>query len=332
MKGQILKGWGMKNFKKLFFFGIVSFLVFLVVVRQIDITDMTGVLKSLNWRFSLAAFLLYFAANILRAFRFDLILGHRIGFWPFLKIVFFQNFYSAFLPFRLGELSYIHMVNKNNINIGHNIASLIGARVMDLSSIIIIFTTALLFSYRGIPGAGNLFLLATGLMIAGVVLGVIFIFYGRNTVNFLESKLSKTRFYDYGAVRYLFEKLKEIADGFLNFKKEKSFLKILTLSLAVWIFIYLSGFALIRGVGVELNLWQAFFVYGFPILIGLTPFFVFGGLGAYEASVIFGLLLFGVNRGTAAAAGLILHAQELLFVVVLAAAAFIISVFLAKKI
>ena len=152
----------MRHIRKIFFFGIASFLVFLLVVRQVDIADIAGVLKSLKWKFSAAAFLLYVAANILRAFRFDLILESRIGFWPFLKIVFFQNFYSAFLPFRLGELSYIHMVNKNNINIGHNIASLIGARVMDLLSIIIIFTAEILFSYQSVPYAGNLFLLAAG--------------------------------------------------------------------------------------------------------------------------------------------------------------------------
>lgn len=321
----------MRNIKKIFFFGIASFLVFLVVVRQVDIADITGVLKSLNWKFSVAAFFLYVAANILRALRFDLILGNRIGFWPFLKIVFFQNFYSTFLPFRLGELSYIHMVNKNNINIGHNIASLIGARVMDLLSIIIIFTTALLFSYKSIPDAGNLFLLTAGLIIVSIIFGIIFIFYSRNTANFLESKLSKTRFYDREITRYLFEKFKEIANGFSNFKKEKSLSNILALSLAVWISIYFGGFVLIRGIGIELNLWQTFFVYGFPILIGLTPFFIFGGLGIYEGSVIFGLLFFGISRGTAAAVGLILHAQELLFVVILAAMAFIISAFLFKK-
>ncbi len=260
-------------------------------------------------------------ANIFRAWRFDLILGKQIGFKRFLNIVFLQNFFSMLLPFRLGELSYIRMVHKNGINIGQNIASLLGARIFDLLSIITIFTIALLVSYQNIPNSADLFLFVGSLMVLGILFLVIFIFYSQRIVNFSEKILPQ----------YFIEKLKEITEGFLNFRKERKLVKVAAQSFIIWILIYLSGFFLIKGTGIELDFWRSLFVYGFPSLVGLLPVFILGGLGFYEGSIILGLTLFGINRQLATTTSLILHVQELLFVIVLAGASFVIFNLYAKR-
>lgn len=308
----------MKRFKKLIFFGLISVAIFIFLFKKISIVDIIIAFKAVDFRFSFIAFGLYITANIFRAWRFDLILGKQVGFKRFLNIVFLQNFFSMLLPFRLGELSYVRMVHKNGINIGHNIASLLGTRIFDLLSIIIIFTIALLFSYQSMPNSANLFLFTGSLMVLGVIFLVIFVFYSQRVVNFSEKILKKFGFYDRKIPQYFIEKSKEVAEGFLNFRKEEKLIKIAAQSFIIWILIYLSGFILIKGAGIELDFWQSFFVYGFPILIGLAPFFVLGGLGFYEGSIILGLTLFGINKEIATTVSLILHVQELLFVGALA--------------
>lgn len=311
----------MKRFKKLIFFGLISIAIFIFLFKKISIADLTTAFRAVDLRFSFIAFSLYIAANIFRAWRFDLILGKQVGFKKFLNIVFLQNFFSMLLPFRIGELSYVHMVRKNGINIGRNIASLLGARIFDLLGIITIFTIALLFSYQGIPNSAGLFLFAGSLMVLGIAFLIIFIFYSQKVVNFSEKILP----------RYFIEKLKETAEGFLNFRKEKKLVKVAAQSFIIWILIFLSGFFLIKGTGIELGFWRSLFVYSLPSLVGFVPVFILGGLGFYEGSIIFGLALFGVNKEIAIAASLVLHVQELLFVIVLAGASVVIIKYAKRK-
>jgi hypothetical protein len=314
-----------KQLKKLIFFGLISIAVFVFLFRKISIADIVNGFKAVDLRFSFIAFSLYIVANIFRAWRFNLILGKQIGFKIFLNIVFLQNFFSMLLPFRLGELSYVRMVHKNGINIGYNIASLLGARIFDLLSIVTIFTIALLVSYQNIPNSADLFLFLGSLMFLGVLFLVIFVFYSQKIVNFSEKILKKLSVYSRKITQYFIEKSKEIAEGFLNFRKERKLVKVAAQSFIIWILIYLSGFFLIKGAGIELDFWQSFFVYGFPSLVGIVPVFILGGLGFYEGSIILGLMFFGINKEIATTTSLILHVQELLFVIVLAGASFIIK-------
>ncbi len=314
----------MKRFKKIIFFGLISVAVFIFLFKKISVADMVIAFKAVDFRFSFIAFSLYITANIFRAWRFDLILGKRIGFKNFLNIVFLQNFFNVLLPFRLGELSYVRMVHKNGINIGHNIASLLGARIFDLLSIITIFSIALLASYKNIPNSADLFLFVGGLMVLGILFLVIFIFYSQGVVNFSEKILKKFGFYNRKIPQYFIGKSKEITEGFLNFRKERKLVKVAAQSFIIWILIFSSGFFLIKGLGIELGFWRSLFVYGFPSLVGLVPVFILGGLGFYEGSIILGLTLFGINKEIATTASLILHVQELLFVIILAGASFVI--------
>ena len=209
----------MKRFKKLIFFGLISIVVFVFLFKEISIANIVAGFKAVDFRFSFIALGLYIAANIFRAYRFNLILNEEISVKKFLRIVFLQNFWNVILPFRLGEISYVHMVHKSGVNIGQNIASLLGARIFDLLSIITIFTIALLFSYQGIPNSASLFLFAGSLMVLGVIFLIIFIFYSQKIVNFSEKILRKLGFYNRKIPQYFIEKSKEITEGFLNFRK-----------------------------------------------------------------------------------------------------------------
>lgn len=311
------------HIKKTVLFGIVSFVIFLLILQQISFEDLTNSFRAVKWQFSLLAFIFYIMANIVRAYRFNLILNKEIGIKIFLRIIFLQNFWGTLLPFRLGELSYIHMVNKNGINIGRNIASLIGARVLDLVSILAIFTITLTVIGSTSDITAILVWPIIILFVAVVVFGAIFIFLGKKIPDFFFLILKKTSFYKFQATQYILEKVKEITNGFFVFREKKILLKISLASLLIWILIYLCGLFLIRGVGINIGFWQMLFVYSFSILIGLVPVFIFNSVGIYEGVLIAGFMFFGINKKAAISMSFILHAQELIFVLILALIGFI---------
>lgn len=313
----------MKSVKKIIFFSLVSFLVFLLLLKQINFSDITSNFKQIQWQFSFLAFMSYIAANIFRACRFSLILNREISLGRFLQIVALQNFWSAILPLRLGEISYLHLVNKNGVKIGPNIASLIGARVLDFLVISGIFFVSLLFVSRSILSIGSLFWAALVILAFLAIAGSTFIFWNQKVIDYLSLIAEKASFGKFKLTPNLLGLLKKVSEGFNVFRGKKILISITLLSFFVWCSIFLSGFFLLNSVGLDMSFGRVLFVYSLPVLASLVPFFVLGGIGIYEASTASGLMLFGVSRELAISASLVIHLQELLFMLVFAAFGFV---------
>lgn len=303
-----------KSVKILIFTGLALVIVYFLL-SEITAGDILNNLKQLDFKFTALAFVLYFAVNLVRAYRFDLILGKSIGRLRFLYIVFIQNFFNIILPFRLGELSYIHLVSKNSdISLGRNITSLIGVRLFDLFAAVTVFVISILWLSNGFIDSMAFFWVGAGLILIIFLVFISLVFCGAKIINFFQK---------YQLSRRIFEKFKEAIEGFSMFREKGLFVKISILSFVIWGMISVGGFFLFKSLNINLNFWQIVFVYALPGILSLTPIFVFGGIGSYEGSIAGGLMLLGISKEMAISDGFILHAQDLAFVLILALVGYI---------
>lgn len=297
--------------------GIAVFILYFLI-KKVNITDFKMMLQSISYGFLLLAFLSYIILNLIRAWRFDLILERQIGFFKILNIVFLQNFWNTFLPFRIGEFSYIYLVNKSgNIGLGKNIASLLGARLMDFFSIAVIFLSSIFFVSSDIGNIRFLTIFSAGLLIIAVLIFLALIWGGGKIKNFIFKLKGKIQ---NKFLSVILEKFEEVLEGFGLFRSRGLVFKVILLSFSIWTLAFIIGIFLFKTANIHLGPWQTSFVYFLPVLLSLSPVYTPAGLGVYEGSLAGGLILFGFESAKAITAGFIIHAGELIFVVILAIA------------
>ncbi len=304
-----------KKFVKFFLASGIAVFILYFLVKKINVIDFRAALQLTDYRFLLLAFISYVILDLIRAWRFDLILEKRVGFFRLLNIVFLQNFFKTILPFHLGELSYVHLVGKNSdVSLGKNIASLIGARLLDFFSIAIIFLLSIFFISSNIGNVRFLTIFSAGLLTIAVLIFLALVWSGGKIKNFI-FKL-KNRIQNKFLLMVL-NKFENTLESFALFQSRGVMFKAILSSFLIWIFVFILGIFLFKSINISIGLWPVVFIYSLPIFLNLVPFYTPAGLGLYESAITTGLVIFGVLKEKAIAASFIIHAQELIFVGIL---------------
>jgi uncharacterized membrane protein YbhN (UPF0104 family) len=281
------------------------------VVRKLSLQDLLRLAHAADARLLVLGLALYLLANLLRARRFRALTDDRIATLPLLRTVLIQNFLNTFLPFRAGEVSYLVMVHRTGaVTAGTNLASLLGARVLDLVAALMIPLLTLPLS-RAWASADLPFAWFAGLTAFGITCLVVGLWQAPALAGWLERRTVPARPWLARALAIAASTLSALA----QLRKGKLLARIGGLTAGCWLLIYLSGYVTLLGVGVAVPFWDAVFAYSFPVVASMTPFYMLGGFGVYEGSIGFGLHLIGVPLATSMAAGVFLHITELLFVV-----------------
>jgi len=308
-----------RKYLNVFLTSIALVIVFLLI-RNIGGRQFLYSITLINWKFSLIAFVLYLAVSTLKAVRFQVLVGTHVNILALLRIVFLQNFFNLILPFKIGDLTYVHLLHqRSQVKLGKNIASLISSRIFDFLSLILIFS-GVVFATNSQARIATLHLtpITTGVFIFFLILLGIFIFASRWLVRLFVAGINWLRLQDNRFIYTLIEKLREFSSAFAELRTNVMFVNVASLSLLIWFLTFIIGIFMFRSVGLTLPNGLALFAYAFPILIGLLPLFIIGNLGFYEGSVIFGLFLVGISRDQAILTSLLLHMQEILFVLTVA--------------
>lgn len=294
----------------------VSFALFYFLLRDLPLSNITRNILNTKWGYTALAFLAYLLCNYFRAYRYELLLNKKILRQKLIPIVFLQNFFNSILPFRVGELSYVLLVrNHQNIEIGENLSSLLGSRILDLVSALGFFVLSLFFISAHIEI--KLVFSAIAVLVVGVLL-LFFLIFGEQLLSrfkppvFLSQKFPRLAGF-----------LSSVANGFFEFRKRHIMFRACLLSLMIMGTTFLMGYFLFQSASIQLSFWSAVFVYTLPLLLSLTPFYGFGGIGGYEGSVGLGLMLLGIGREAAISGAILLHLQELFFLGILAILGFL---------
>ena len=310
----------MKIFRIVFF--ILGLVLFVVLVRRVAGADVAAVFASIDWRLSALAFLCYCGVNLMRMESISLILGGKVPRRRVLSLVFLQNFFNVLFSFS-GDAAYVFLLKRRGtVTLGENLASLLAAKILDFFTLTSVFFGFVMIS--GIPALSSLRAPSALIFAASVSLAALS--FARPSVlpALVAGAGSVVGIGARPAFLRVLKQAQEIAGGFSFFRSRRVAGRVALTTLCNWFLTFLSGFLLLRGVGVTIGFGATLFAYTFPIAAGLTPAFVLGGFGSYEGAFAFGLTRVGIAAGQAIASSVALHVQELGFLLVLAAAGFII--------
>jgi glycosyltransferase 2 family protein len=283
-----------------------------LVVSRLSFGDLETLARGFEFRFLALAFAIYFGANVLRAYRFRLLVGGSVSARTFLRIIFVQNFMNTFLPLRAGEVSYVVMVHRTGgVTAGRSVGSLLAARALDFLAAVLIPLAVSPFS-RAFSTNGRILAWLCAFVLTGALVLAVAVARSEPIANYLTERWVSKRAWVLRAVTLFGDTLRSLG----QLRERHLLSRVVLLSLGAWMLIYASGYALLAGTGLDLAVSDALFAYGFPVIASMTPIYMFGGFGVYEGSVGAGLTMVGVAMGPALASGVLLHAAELAFVVI----------------
>lgn len=297
------------RYARLLFF-LLGIALLVLLARRAGVQDSVRILGALDWWFVALAAVSYLGVNAARVIRLSLILGGRVRNDEFFSLIFIQNFFNVFLSFS-GDVAYVSMLHKKKaVSLGENISSLAVVKVLDLTALAACFFLSLFWVSVPVALRAALFFLLAVAALAGAALA----WFGI-------PRASAGRLVRYLGVRpRVLNVFRDIADGFSVLKDRGLMPGILGATAVNWVLTFLAGFSLLHSAGIAARFGEAMFAYTFPIVASLTPLFVFGGLGSYEASLASGLTLIGIAAGRAIAASIAIHVVELVFVTACGAA------------
>ncbi|MEK7138170.1 MAG: flippase-like domain-containing protein [Patescibacteria group bacterium] len=278
-------------------------------------------LKNISPTFVILAFFLYFLTSLAKAMRFRFSLKNKIGLGKMLNVVFIHSFWNNFLPLRLGEISYLYMINEaKEVSGGENVNSLFLARIFDILIISIIFFISGFLIFRensnvleSIPLA-----LIVSILISSLVILLVAVFYRQKLSQFFSDLSFKNqllnKFFKFISQTFL------VFDQISNIKK----LTIFTASsFVIWILDALSIWAVLFSVGFKFSFVESSFLVVFPAIVGVLPINFVGNFGSFEGVVTGGLVFLSVSVEKALSLSVLLHIQILLFSFILFVFAFL---------
>lgn len=251
----------------------------------------------------------YAGIPIFRTFRYRALFGSAIPFSKLFGIVNIYNFLNEFLPFRSGELVYLYMIKQAGVPAGKNVSSLIVVRLFDFLMVIVIGFGALgILLSQGLHAFGieKYVWLFPVILIAGLVAFALFLRFTNQIVSFFLKPFRRIQ-----RLQHLIQKVEHLALDIVvalrDHMNKKTLIKIILMSLGVWISATVSYWLIFVSLGVPLTLLQMFFVIAFPALALIVPVQGIAHVGTFEAPVIAGFLAVGIDKQIALASSVSGH-------------------------
>ncbi|MES1185495.1 MAG: lysylphosphatidylglycerol synthase transmembrane domain-containing protein [Myxococcales bacterium] len=281
------------------------------VLRQLSWHDLVQLGRAADARLLAVGFACYVVANVLRAWRFRALTGDQIPSLALLRTVVIQNFLNTFLPLRAGEVSYLLMVHRTGtVKPGANLASLLGARVLDLVAALLIPLVTLPLS-QAWSSESRPFLWFSAIALAMIATLACGLWRADALAAWMTRRATSQRAWLNRGLLMAGDALSALS----QLRQARLLGRVGALTVGCWTLIYLCGYASLRGVGVSVGFWDGLFAYSFPTIASMTPLYMLGGFGVFEGSIGFGLSLVRVPLRVAMAAGVLLHIAELVFVI-----------------
>ena len=297
---------------------IVTAALILILLSQISLDRFLKVILTISPFWVVVGFVMYSLGYLFRAIRFRMLLGDKVSLKEMYPLVCLHYMANNILPARLGELSYIYLVKKlHRIPTAEGIASLTIARVFDLIALSSLLFLSALF-VENVPA-----LIAQSFVVAGALMlvPVIFVFFvvhgGRRFVGLMEKILIALNLKRFRKSEIVLEKSLEIIDCFHVVKSRKVILYTLLNSFAVWLFIYLMNFSLLKGIGMDLALPIVILGSTFSVLTNIAPVPSIASIGIYEGVWALAFISLGIAKEAAIFSGFVAHIMMLVYVAIL---------------
>ena len=277
------------NRKKLFFIVIFSVFTIVFLIQLYNIVDLEFlelVVTSINFVYLFFAFVLYLVVNLLRTYRFKKIYEDKISFVRMYEINSIHNFFNHIIPYRLGELSHLNMINNEKIDYSQSISNLVYLRVLDLivsGQFLIVLTIFTIARFE----KPEIYIISSCIIGFFVFIGLMIVFKSNYLIKLID-RIAKF------LTRIKNDKINEkinktsifIKDFFKNIesKKKRNFRSFILITIILRIF-QLSVIILVcKALNIELPIYVILINDSIMIYVTLIPLSLLAGLGFYEFS------------------------------------------------
>lgn len=293
---------------------IVSVVLVLVLITQINLNDIRLIINNLNPIYFVFSFLIFLLSQFLKSVRFRILINRPINFLSLFKITSLGIIANQILPARTGELSYPYLFKKVfGFQLGQGAVVLIIARILDLFSIIILWLLSVFLVINNQEIAIKL--LFSGLIILLLVLTVLLLlfFAGLKILKLIKKIIILLKIQNYKFSNYLYNGLQVIINNLLTIKSSGMFFLSVLFSFLIWISMYCLTYTIVRSLGLGLSFFEGVFVSTFPLITSVLPIHGLVGFGTTEGAWTIGMLLLGEPKGLAISSGFGLHFIVLFF-------------------
>jgi len=293
---------------------IITLALVAILLSQIEVADVVDTLTDIEPVYLLAGFGLYMLSYFFRALRFHILLNREVGIKELFNIVCVHNFINKMLPARGGELSYIYLLNKlHGRSTGEGIATLVIARIFDFITISLMFSISAMFIENLPDLIANVIWIMAGCMAAGGLTLVGFIYFNNEFMCAIKRFVTKTNIKRFSVVRYLLLKADETLDNLHKIKSNQIFIQMGTVSIGIWVSMYLLYSLLIYTFGINLSIFEVIVIVSFVSLLPLLPFYSIGGFGTTEVTITIVMISFGILKENAIVTSFGVHIIGIIF-------------------
>lgn len=290
-----------------FALGIVISLLFLyLAMRQVDWPELISLLRRANYWYLVPAFVLLGLINLVRAYRWKLLMGPEgtISLWRVFRFVNIGYFFNNIFPAKAGELVRAYLAGRMIPGgVGQAFSAVLIERLLDVLSVVallVILTPFVALPSWATRGAA----LAGGVALLGLIFLALLSHYGERGIALLWRVLGRLPLIGSEKVR---SALASLLEGFAVLYEPKLLLGVVASSASIWMgyatFNYL--FFIVFGM-YALPFSAACFVLcctGLTMILPSSP----GAMGVFEWAALQALTLFAVARSDALGYALGLH-------------------------
>lgn len=284
-------------------------------LRNMELGDVLARLGSLEYPYLLAALLLIILIQLIRAFRWGIIMSPlgKIAPWDLLAITSIGLLAVVALPARIGEAARAYLVaRKTTIPMSSALATILVERVFDSITILVMAAAVLIFVPLPpwMATASVFFALITLVLVALIFLAL----QGREKVSgILASFINRLPLRYAEPIKGL---VKGFIDGFRVLVQEKKILKAAVLSAIIWLLSVLVIVILFAAFSLPVPLIAAF-VLNVVLIVGIAIPTAPGFVGNWHYSSILGLGIFGIAQAEALSFAVIHHFLSIIVVIIM---------------
>jgi uncharacterized protein (TIRG00374 family) len=297
---------------------IITVILVTMLLSQIQIADVTTTLAGIDPLYLFVGFGLYVLSYFFRALRFRILLNKKVGLKNLFTIVCVHNMMNNILPARTGELSYIYLLKKHhNKTAGEGIATLFVARVFDIISITLLFSVSALM-IKDLPDMVAKVVFFIVFFLALVIVFLITLLYSGNSfLNLVGMFFERFGLEDKRIVGYMLRKGSETVESFEMIKTNGRFIEMFTISIGIWLSLYLLNYTLVIAMGINLNFFTIVLASTFAVFTTVLPIQGVGGFGTIEGGWAIGFVAAGLTKEVAISSGFGVHIITIFYFIII---------------
>jgi glycosyltransferase 2 family protein len=297
--------------RKFFWRGISLLAGIFIVLLVFGLMDWQAFAERLN-QLSLieimAAAGVYLLLNLFRCLRYQALLSATYAAplrWLF-PISLYHNFLVRVLPFKLGELTYIVLIQRYlRIPVEAGLSSLFGSRILELLVIVLVGLGSLFIAGDIFAGQQTLQLI---FLVIFIGVGIPSIYFAGSLLRFAASIITRL---PVSFAQVIASRVAKLAVEFDTLRQPRRFGQAFFWSFFTYSASFGANWVLLHALNIEMSLALAVLVITLGMFASAFPFNV-SGFGMVEISWTFGLTtLLGYSAGEAASIGLLLNGFQI---------------------